>query len=39
MRERAELAGGRLQVTSTAGTGTVGEAWIPTRTIEVDARG
>jgi PAS domain S-box-containing protein len=39
MRERAELAGGRLEVTSTAGAGTVVEAWIPTRTIEVDARG
>jgi signal transduction histidine kinase len=39
MRERAELAGGSLEVSSAAGSGTVVSAWIPARTIEVDARG
>jgi len=39
MRERAELAGGTLDVSSSADSGTVVSAWIPTRTIELDARG
>jgi PAS domain S-box-containing protein len=38
MRERAELAGGRFEVTSAAGSGTVVSAWIPTRTMDVHAR-
>jgi signal transduction histidine kinase len=29
MRERAELAGGRLSVRSGAGLGTVVDAWVP----------
>jgi signal transduction histidine kinase len=38
MRERAELAGGRFEVRSKAGAGTTVTAWIPMRTMDLDAR-
>jgi signal transduction histidine kinase len=36
MRERAEMAGGWLRLTSSAGTGTTVEFWIPDQREEAE---